>query len=458
MISFTDKWDKAEYTKRNNNRKLRSKTLTSKYNQSLSEDTPVLSEKLSIDAILQDSDEKAELKAKDSTLQQAFLANISHEIRTPMNAIIGFSELLDKKNLGQEEKEYVRLIKNAGEKLLTIIDDILDISKIETGSMAFEEDNFSVQDTLKSVEEKLKEKAEKRDNELSFFCNDNVPNVLLGDHVRLTQILLNLTGNAIKFTNNGKVRVNVKALNNENSSIIDQVRQGITLEFSINDTGVGIPKDKVVQIFEPFRQVELPSKRRFDGTGLGLTIAKELVELQGGDLSVISEVNVGSEFIFRITYKKSSLEKLPLKVIQKKYNMEELCKLKILLVEDNEFNIKLILSMFSICKLNAYVAENGKIGIEKLKEENFDIILMDMEMPVMNGYEATTIIRKELKIDIPIIAMTANTMAGEKEKCLQLGMNDYVPKPLDADLLYEKMYCAVSEHKKHQAIINEQYN
>lgn len=432
--------------------KLRSKKQESQYNDALLGTNSNVSEPLSLHNILQHySDEKVPINVKDSTLQEAFLANISHEIRTPMNAILGFSDLLEKSNLGEKEKEYVRLIKNAGEKLLGIIEDILDISKIEAGKLAFEKDNFSIQDTLKSVREKLKDKAKERDNELSFRCDDNVPDVLLGDHARLTQILLNLTDNAIKFTKKGKVQVTVKVLNNlsnKNSSVIERVRQERTLEFSIKDTGIGIAKDKMEQIFEPFRQVESPSKRHYGGTGLGLSIAKELVELQGGTLSVISEVNQGSEFVFRITYKKSSLEKLPIQVIQKKYDMDELCKLKILLVEDNEINIKLMLSMFSLCKLKAQVAENGRIGIEKLKEENFDIILMDMEMPVMNGYEATTIIRKELNIDIPIIAMTANTMAGEKEKCLQLGMNDYITKPLDADMLYEKMYCAVSEGKK----------
>lgn len=440
---------------------MRRKNQASNYTQTLSDNVPILSENLSIDAILIDSDEKVEIKAQAPSLQKAFLANISHEIRTPMNAILGFSDLLEKGNLGEKEKEYVQLIKTAGEKLLGIIEEILDISKIEAGILTLEEDNFSIQDTLKSVREKLKDKAKERDNELLFKCDDNVPDVLLGDHARLTQILLNLTDNAIKFTKKGNVQVTVKVLNNlsnKNSSVIDQIRQEWTLEFSIKDTGIGIAKDKMQHILEPFKQVESQSKRHYGGTGLGLSIAKELVELQGGTLSVISEVNQGSEFAFHITYKKSSIEKLPIKVIQKKYDMDELCKLKILLVEDNEFNIKLILSMFSLCKIKAQVAENGRIGIEKLKEENFDIILMDMEMPVMNGYEATTIIRKELKISTPIIALTANTMAGEKEKCLQLGMNDYITKPLDADLLYEKMYCAVSEFKNQQALMHEQYN
>ena len=193
-------------------------------------------------------------------------------------------------------------------------------------------------------------------------------------------------------------------------------------------------------IFERFRQAESQTTRKYGGSGLGLSIAKQLVDLQGGTLSVKSELSKGSVFSFCIPYKISS-EILPVQYdIVKKYNMEELNKLNILLIEDNPLNIKLILSLFSEYNLKVQIAENGSVGIEKLNENKFDIILMDMEMPVMNGYEATTIIRKKLDSNIPIIAMTAHAMAGEREKCLSLGMNDYISKPINVNMLFEKIY------------------
>ncbi|MBI5539434.1 MAG: response regulator [Bacteroidia bacterium] len=382
--------------------------------------------------ILEDYTEAKE-KAEESTkLKEAFLANMSHEIRTPMNAIIGFSDILFKRNLGEQEKQFVRTIKLAGENLLTIINDILDISKIEAGMMTFEDHIFSVKEIFKSLNVMLMEKAKEKNLELVFTCEDDVPESLLGDTTRLTQIIINLAGNAIKFTHSGVINVHAKVLNNDNAISM--------LEFSVTDTGIGIPKDKLEQIFERFRQAESHTTRKYGGTGLGLSIAKQLVELQGGALSVKSEFKKGSVFSFCIPYKKSEEILLVSEIIVKKYNMEELCKLNILLVEDSHLNVVLILSLFAEYNLKLQIAENGLVGIEKIKENNYDIILMDMEMPIMNGYEAATIIRNELKNNIPIIAMTAHAMAGEKERCLSLGMNDYLSKPIDANLLFEKIY------------------
>ncbi len=391
--------------------------------------------------ILEDYSEAKE-KAEESTkLKEAFLANMSHEIRTPMNAIIGFSDILSKGNLEEKEREYVKTIKTAGENLLTIINDILDISKIEAGMMAFEEHTFSVKEIFASLNIMLGEKAKEKNLEFVFKCEDNVPDRLLGDPTRLTQIILNLAGNAIKFTQKGKINVRVKVLK-DNSCQSQHLRgDGITLlEFSVQDTGIGITPDKLEHIFERFRQAESHTTRKYGGTGLGLSIAKQLVELQGGTLSVKSEIKVGSTFSFCIPYKRSA-EILPIaEVTGEKYNLEKLSRLNILLVEDNQLNVKLILSLFSENSMKLQVAENGSVGIEKIRENNFDIILMDMEMPVMNGYEAATIIRHEMKNNIPIIAMTAHAMAGEKERCLSLGMNDYISKPINANLLFEKIY------------------
>ncbi len=382
--------------------------------------------------ILEDYSEAKE-KAEESTkLKEAFLANMSHEIRTPMNAIIGFSDILSKGNLEEKEMEYVRTIKTAGENLLTIINDILDISKIEAGMMTFEEHTFSVKDIFKSLSVMLMGKAKEKDLELEFVCGPYVPESLLGDPTRLTQIIINLAGNAIKFTQKGKILVTAR--------VNQDVHDSVMLEFSVKDTGIGISTDKLEHIFERFRQAESHITRKYGGTGLGLSIAKQLVELQGGKLSVESVFKEGSVFSFSIPYKKSVEVVHTAEAVGEKFNMEALTNLKILLVEDNQLNVKLILSLFSEYKLNLQVAENGSVGIEKLKEHDFDIILMDMEMPVMNGYEAATIIRNDLKYKIPIIAMTAHAMAGEKERCLSLGMNDYISKPINANLLFEKIY------------------
>lgn len=371
---------------------------------------------------------------KSTKLKDIFLANMSHEIRTPMNAIIGFSDLLSTTSLGQKELEYVKTINISGENLLAIINDILDISKIEAGMMTFEEDHFSVKEIIKSLKTMMIGKANEKNIELFFVCDEDVPNALLGDPNRLIQILINLVGNAIKFTQKGMITVHARVcqLNDENALI----------EFSVKDTGIGINQSELEHIFERFRQAESSTTRKYGGTGLGLSIVKQLVELQGGTLSVKSEHNAGSVFSFRIRYKNSSqvLVEVAPQMVEKGSIIENLRKLSILMVEDHPMNIMLISSLFSENNLKFHNAENGRICIDKLKENNFDIILMDMEMPVMNGYEATSIIRNELKSNIPIIAMTAHAKAGEREKCIRLGMNDYLSKPIDANLLFEKMY------------------
>ena len=386
--------------------------------------------------ILEDYSDAKE-KAEESTrLKEAFLANMSHEIRTPMNAIIGFSDLLSKGNLAAKEKEYVRTIKTAGENLLTIINDILDISKIEAGMMTFEDHSFSVKDIFKSLNVMLMGKAKEKNLELTFKYEEDIPDVLLGDTTRLTQIIINLVGNAIKFTQKGSVEVNVKVLKNNQNNF----NENTLLEFSVEDTGIGIPPDKIKNIFERFCQAESHTTRKYGGTGLGLSIAKQLIELQGGNLSVKSTFKEGSIFTFSIPYKKSVEVLLAQDTTEKKYDMEYLSTIDILLVEDNRLNVMLILSLFSEYRLKVQVAENGSVAIDKLKELNFDIVLMDMEMPVMNGYESATFIRKNLKSNIPIVAMTAHAMAGERERCLSLGMNDYISKPINANVLFEKIY------------------
>jgi signal transduction histidine kinase len=242
--------------------------------------------------------ERATQKAEESVkIKDAFLANMSHEIRTPVNSIIGFSDLLFKKKLGDQEKEYVKTIKSAGENLLTIIDDLLDMSKIEAGLMIFEENHFSVKEAFKSLHILLMGKANEKNLELVFLCDTDVPDVLHGDRRRLTQIIINLTGNAIKFTEKGRVEVHAKVKESNDENVL--------IEFSVTDTGIGIAQNKIEYIFERFWQGDSNITREYGGTGLGLSIAKQLVELQGGTLTVESELKKGSVFSFSIPYKKS---------------------------------------------------------------------------------------------------------------------------------------------------------
>ncbi len=384
--------------------------------------------------------EKELIKAKQIAeqslvLKETFLANMSHEIRTPMNAIIGFTDILEKRNLHAQEKEYVQIIKNSGENLLRIINDILDISKIEADMIVFEEHPLSIDEIFRSLQTMLTQKAKEKGLELIYAADKDVPEVLLGDPTRITQILINLTGNAIKFTKKGKVEITAKL-------IAEEKEKGI-IQFLVSDTGIGIPEDKLNSIFERFKQAEEHTTRNYGGTGLGLSIAKQLVELQGGQMSITSKLEKGTQVMFTLPLKKTKeVYTIKTNEDEKKFDPEELSKLKILLAEDNPINVKLVLSLFIDYGIKADVAENGKVVIEKLKDNYYDLILMDMEMPEMNGYEATVVIREELKNKIPIIAMTAHAMAGEREKCFKLGMHDYISKPINANLLFEKIYNA----------------
>ena len=369
-------------------------------------------------------------------LKEAFLANMSHEIRTPMNAIIGFTDLLLKRNLQAKEIDYVQTIKKSGENLLRIINDILDVSKIDSGMMEFEELPISIKEIFSSLNIMLSQKAKEKNLRLEFKFDEHLPGTVLGDPTRLTQIILNLVGNAIKFTKAGSIVVQAR--------VVEENEKDYEIEFLVKDTGIGIPEDKLKSVFERFSQAETHTTRNYGGTGLGLSIAKQLVNLQGGSMKVESQVGIGSVFSFSLHFKKTDKVYTIHPTSQQILDTEQLSKLKILLVEDNPINIKFVISLFTDFQIMADVAENGKIALEKIKQDTFDLILMDIEMPEMNGYETTSIIRHTLKSEVPIIAMTAHAMAGEQDKCLALGMNDYISKPINANLLFEKMLQAVS--------------
>ena len=362
--------------------------------------------------------------------KDSFLANMSHEIRTPLNAVIGFTELLSQRNLDAVQSEYVGNIQIAGDNLLLLINDILDLSKIESGQLAIESHPFNIKNTLKHVYNLLKIKADQKRLEFSLFLDANMPELVIGDKGRLNQIIMNLAGNAVKFTEVGEVLISVKKLAETASTL--------TLRFSIKDTGIGIIEEKLSTIFDRFTQAEASTTRKFGGTGLGLNIVKQLVELQNGQISVKSRMGEGSEFYFSLeflkvqtavadAYTKNSLDR------------KSLGKLSILLCEDNELNKRLAKFVIENFGFKLDIASNGQEGIDLLKENKYDLILMDLQMPVKDGYQTTIYIRNELKMNIPIIAMTAHSLIGEQQKCFDIGMDAYVAKPFKQGELLDKI-------------------
>lgn len=362
--------------------------------------------------------EKAVL-ARDS-----FLANMSHEIRTPLNAIVGFTDLLAQTELDETQQDYIGSVQIAGENLLLIVNDILDLSKIESGNLSIESEAFNLKKTLKHVYNLLKVKVQK-EVEFNLFLDAEIPDMVVGDQGRLNQILVNLIGNSLKFTNEGEVVVSVKK--------IDETEDNHTFKIAVKDTGIGIPNDKIEAIFERFTQGEESTTRTFGGTGLGLNIVKQLVELQNGEIHVKSTPNRGSEFYVILSYKKAEAEEISGTAASE----NDLGNLKILLCEDNVLNQKLAKSVINNFGFDIDIAANGEEGIELLSQNNYDLVLMDLQMPVKDGYQTTEYIRSEMNSAIPIIAMTAHSLVGEQERCYKSGMNAYVPKPFKQNILLD---------------------
>ena len=372
----------------------------------------------------------SEKRVKEAArVKEQFMANMSHEIRTPMNAILGFTNLLQKTDLNNVQKQYIDNIQSSGENLLTIVNDILDLSKIEEGMMSIEEVPFSLRGLMHSVETMFIEKANRKHLYVDVNIEDSIPDTLNGDPIRLTQILVNLLGNAIKFTNRGGINIDIKMVASD--------KQEIQLQFNVKDSGIGIASEKQKNIFDRFQQAEAETTRRYGGTGLGLSIVKQLIDLQLGKIDVKSEMGKGTEFIFQIPYK-ISFENIEGKELS--YAPAEglqLTSTKILVAEDNVMNQQLIKHLLTSWNLNFTLVSNGAEVINNLQNKDYDIILMDIQMPEMDGYVATEKIRHELKSDIAIIAMTAHAMAGEREKCISYGMNDYISKPIKEAELYK---------------------
>lgn len=364
--------------------------------------------------------------------RDSFLANMSHEIRTPLNAIIGFTELLSKTKLDEVQHDYIDSVQIAGENLLLIINDILDLSKIESGNLTIDADTFNLKKTLKHIYNLLKVKVPK-EVEFNLFLDADMPETVIGDQGRLNQILVNLISNALKFTKEGDVTVSVKK--------VDETADHYSLRFSVKDTGIGIHENKHKTIFERFTQAEEITTRTYGGTGLGLNIVKQLIELHNAEIHIKSKEGRGSEFFFVLTYKKASHNKIEVKTSLE----NNLGKLKILLCEDNVLNQKLAKSVIHNFGFELDIANNGEEGISFLSKNKYDLVLMDLQMPVLDGIQTAQYIRNEMNLTIPIVAMTAHSLIGEQERCYKAGMNAYVPKPFKQALLLKAIKTVLSK-------------
>ncbi|HUW05088.1 MAG TPA: ATP-binding protein [Williamwhitmania sp.] len=381
--------------------------------------------------------EEAKRKAENATqiaedavkAKQQFLSNMSHEIRTPMNAIIGFTKVVLKTDLTAKQKEYLKAIKLSGDALIVLINDILDLAKVNAGKMTFEQIPFKLASSISAMVHLFETKFQEKNLELITIYDQKIPGVLVGDPVRLHQIIINLVSNAVKFTSKGKITVKV--------SLIGEDDEKATIEFAIIDTGIGIPANKIADIFENFQQASSDTSRLYGGTGLGLAIVKQLVEPQGGTINVVSTIGKGSTFSFTLPFLKTNS---PAELESENEVLDtEIKNIKVLVVEDIALNQLLMKTLLDDFGFDRDIAENGEIAIEKLQNKSYDVILMDLQMPVMNGFEATEYIRNKMHSKIPIIALTADVTTVDLAKCKAVGMNDYIAKPVDERLLYSKI-------------------
>lgn len=397
--------------------------------------------------------EEAQLRAENATLiaenavkaKQQFLSNMSHEIRTPMNAIIGFTKVVLKTELSARQQEYINAIKTSGDALIVLINDILDLAKVDAGKMIFEKTPFKMQSSISAMLHLFETKIQEKNLMLTKVYDTHIPEVLLGDPVRLHQIILNLVSNAVKFTSSGEIIVSVCLLFEDNEKV--------EIEFAISDTGIGIANSKLANIFDDFQQATSGTSRLYGGTGLGLAIVKQLVESQGGSIRVKSEPGKGSTFSFILYFLKTDVEVLPDNELLELDT--EIKNIKVLVVEDIALNQLLMKTLLDDFGFERDIAGNGKIAIEKLRTKTYDIILMDLQMPEMNGFEATTYIRDKLHSKIPIIALTADVTTVGLEKCTQVGMNDYIAKPVDERVLYSKIVNLVKKPAIKKTLIGD---
>ncbi len=386
----------------------------------------------------------SETKALESSrLKASFLATVSHEIRTPLNGIIGLSDVLRKMNLKDDEYRFVELIHNSGKTLLKIINDILDYSKIESGKIELENSDFSIRDIIEQVTSTLNPKASEKAIHLDFVIDENLPKILNGDSSRISQILYNLTGNAIKFTSTGSVviKVNLSAITEDHAAQV---------YFSVSDTGIGLTEEQQGKLFQPFTQLQKVGTSGEAGTGLGLSICRQILRAMNSEIFVESKKDSGSRFFFTLEFSNFSDEKIGTQVLSKKMTslnrqietksiFDENEKPMILVVEDNPTNQVTIQVMLERLGAQVIIASNGAESLDLVSKTDVDLIFMDCQMPVMDGFEATSKLRQS-RISTPIIAMTANSSKEDQEACKAVGMNGFISKPITIDLLTLELY------------------